>query len=118
MDDLPRQKRLKNIRRIIPAVEIERLKVPRFPTHIEIRALEYRRQRLEAAADIEDEGQRLVLLRVLQQKIAEIRLSLPGLREMAVFPCQPRDLLANRWVYIRHSNSGALGGRYCLERVS
>src|SRR5580692_4901707 len=49
--------------------------VPRFLTHIEIRALEYRRKRLEAAADIEDEGQRLVLLRVLQQKIAEIRLA-------------------------------------------
>src|SRR5271166_3021356 len=49
--------------------------VPRFLTHIEIRALEYRRKRLEAAADIEDEGQRLVLLRVLQQKITEIRLA-------------------------------------------
>src|SRR5580658_7374655 len=30
--------------------------VPRFLTHIEIRALEYRREGLEAAADIEDEG--------------------------------------------------------------
>src|SRR5208282_2087622 len=49
--------------------------VPRFLTHIEIRALEYRRKRLEAAADIEDEGQRLVLLRVLQQKDAQIRLA-------------------------------------------
>src|SRR5580704_1350575 len=44
--------------------------VPRFLTHIEIRALEYRRKRMEAAADIEDEGQRLVLLCVLQQKNA------------------------------------------------
>src|SRR5208282_4748392 len=36
--------------------------VPRFLTHIEIRALKYRRKRLEAATDIKDEGQRLVLL--------------------------------------------------------
>src|ERR1700691_2182656 len=49
--------------------------VPRFLTHIEIRALEYRRKGLEAAADIEDEGQRIVLLRVLQQKNAEIGLA-------------------------------------------
>src|SRR5208337_3714940 len=49
--------------------------VPRFLTHIEIRALEYRRKRLEAAADIKDEGQGLVLLRVLQQKNAEIALA-------------------------------------------
>src|SRR5450755_1752046 len=46
--------------------------VPRFLTHIEIRALEYRRKRLEAATDIKDESQRLVLLRVLQQKDAQI----------------------------------------------
>src|ERR1700683_5642137 len=39
--------------------------VPRLLTHIEIRALEYRRKRVEAAADIEDEGQRLLLLCVL-----------------------------------------------------
>src|SRR5208283_1728978 len=51
--------------------------VPRFLTHIEIRALEYRRKRLEAAADIEDEGQRFVLLCVLQQKNAKIRLATP-----------------------------------------
>src|SRR5580700_5796242 len=49
--------------------------IPRFLTHIEIRALEYRRKGLEAAADIEDEGQRLVFLRVLQQKNAQIRLA-------------------------------------------
>src|ERR1700723_125369 len=49
--------------------------VPRFLTHIEIRALEYRRKRLEAAADIKDESQRLVLLGVLQQKDAKIRLA-------------------------------------------
>ena len=49
--------------------------VPRFLTHIEIRALEYRRKRLEAAADIKDESQRLVLLRVLQQKNAKIGLA-------------------------------------------
>src|SRR5208282_5172841 len=49
--------------------------VARFLTHIEIRALEYRRKRLEAAADIKDESQRLVLLRVLQQKNAKIRLA-------------------------------------------
>src|SRR5580692_11583774 len=49
--------------------------VPRFLTHIEIRTLEYRREGLEAAADIEDKGQRLVLLRVLQQKNAEIGLA-------------------------------------------
>src|SRR5271166_4819959 len=48
--------------------------VPRFLTHIEIRALEYRRKRLKAAADIKDESQRLVLLCVLQQKNAQIRL--------------------------------------------
>src|SRR6202166_447317 len=49
--------------------------VPGFLTHIEIRALEYRRKGLEAAADIEDEGQRIVFLRVLQQKNAEIGLA-------------------------------------------
>src|SRR5271166_4850845 len=49
--------------------------VTRFLPHIEIRALEYRRKRVEAAADIEDEGQRLVLLCVLQQKNAQIRLA-------------------------------------------
>src|ERR1700722_905075 len=49
--------------------------VPRFLTHIEIRALEYRRKGLEAAADIEDESQRLVLLCVLQQKNAKIGLA-------------------------------------------
>src|ERR1700692_3049099 len=42
---------------------------------MQIRALKYRRKRLEAATDIEDEGQRLVLLRVLQQKNAEIGLA-------------------------------------------
>src|ERR1017187_135232 len=49
--------------------------VPRLLTHIEIRALEYRRKRLEAATDIKDESQRLVFLRVLQQKNAQIRLA-------------------------------------------
>src|SRR5580658_9510353 len=49
--------------------------VPRFLTHIEIRALEYRRKRLEAAADIKDESQRFVLLRVMKQKHAEIALA-------------------------------------------
>src|SRR5271170_4746277 len=49
--------------------------VPSFLTHIEIRALKYRRKRLEAAADIKDESQRRVLLRVLKQKNAEIRLA-------------------------------------------
>src|SRR5208283_733300 len=49
-------------------------KVSRFLAHIEIRAFEYRRKRLEAAADIKDESQRLVLLRVLQQKNAQIGL--------------------------------------------
>src|SRR5208283_1981010 len=48
--------------------------VPRFLTHIEIRAFKYRRKRLEAAADIKDESQRLVLLCVLQQKNAKIGL--------------------------------------------
>src|SRR5271165_5309031 len=52
--------------------------VPRFLTHIEIRALEYRRKRLEAPADIKDESQRLVLLCVLQQKNAKIRLATPA----------------------------------------
>src|SRR5271156_1781449 len=49
--------------------------VARFLPHIEIRALKYRRKRLEAAADIKDESQRLVLLRVLQQKNAKIGLA-------------------------------------------
>ena len=49
--------------------------VPRFLTHIEIRALKYRRKRLEAATDIKDESQRLVLLCVLQQKNAKIGLA-------------------------------------------
>src|SRR5271165_6732903 len=49
--------------------------VPRFLTHIEIRALEYRRKRLKAAADIKDESQRVVFLRVLQQKNTEIGLA-------------------------------------------
>src|SRR5580700_921483 len=52
--------------------------VPRFLTHIEVRALEYRGKGLEAAADIEDEGQRLVLLCVLQHKNAKIRLATPS----------------------------------------
>src|SRR5208282_5532426 len=52
--------------------------VPRFLTHIEIRALEYRRKGLEAAADIEDEGQRVILLCVLQQKNAKIALATAG----------------------------------------
>src|ERR1039458_2124992 len=46
--------------------------VPRFLTDIEIRALEYGRKRLEAAADIKDESQGLVLLRVLKEKNAKI----------------------------------------------
>src|ERR1700689_4936853 len=49
--------------------------VPSFLTHIEIRALKYRRKGVEAAADIEDEGQRLVLLPVLQKKNAQIGLA-------------------------------------------
>src|SRR3984893_6497778 len=49
--------------------------VPLFLTHIEIRTFEYRRKRLEAPADIKDESQRLVLLRVLQQKNAKIGLA-------------------------------------------
>src|SRR5580700_8745609 len=52
--------------------------VPCFLTHIEIRALEYRRKGLEAAADIENEGQRVVFLRVLQHKNAKIRLATPS----------------------------------------
>ena len=43
--------------------------VPRFLADVQIRAPEDRRKRLEAAADIEDEGQRRVLLCVLQQEI-------------------------------------------------
>jgi len=61
--------------------------VPRFLTNIEIRALEYRRKRLEAAADIEDESQRLVLLRVLQQT---------GIRSCFVMPVCGWKL---DWVY-------------------
>src|SRR5208283_589690 len=49
--------------------------VARFLPHIEIRALKYRRKRLEAAADIKDESQRLVLLGVLKQKNAKIALA-------------------------------------------
>src|SRR5260370_5266303 len=41
--------------------------VPRFLTHVEIRALEYRRKRLEAGTDIKYEIQRLGLLPVLHQ---------------------------------------------------
>ena len=52
--------------------------VPRLLADVEVRAPEYRRKRLEAAADIKDEGQRLVLLRVLQQEIAEVRFATPG----------------------------------------
>src|SRR6202167_1063460 len=52
--------------------------VPRFLTDIEIRALEYGRKRLEAAADIKDESQGLVLLRVLKEKNAKIRLPTPA----------------------------------------
>ena len=46
--------------------------------NIEVRPAEDRRKRLEAAADIEDEGQRCVLLGVLQQEIAKIRFATPG----------------------------------------
>jgi hypothetical protein len=52
--------------------------VPSFLTDIEIRALEYGRKRLEAAADIKDESQGLVLLRVLKEKNAKIRLPTPA----------------------------------------
>jgi hypothetical protein len=48
------------------------IEVPRLMAHIQIAAAVDRSERLEAAADIEDEGERLVLLSVLQQKIAEI----------------------------------------------
>src|SRR5262249_50696604 len=49
----------------------------RFLPDVEIRALEYRCERLKAATDIKDESQRLVLLRVLQQKHAKIGLATP-----------------------------------------
>ena len=48
--------------------------VARLLAGVQVRAAEDRRKRLEAAADIEDEGQRRVLLRILQQKIRQIRL--------------------------------------------
>ena len=49
--------------------------VPRLLADVEIRSAEDRRQRLEAAADIEDVGQRRVLLCVLEKKVAEIRFA-------------------------------------------
>src|SRR5216684_5753952 len=52
--------------------------VSRFLTHIEIRALEYLRKRLEAAADIKNGGQELVFLRVLKEKIAQIGFATPA----------------------------------------
>src|ERR1035437_4845192 len=45
---------------------------------IEVRAAENRCERFKAAADVEDEGQRGVLLRVLQHKIAEVRFAAAG----------------------------------------
>ena len=46
--------------------------VARLLADVEVRAAEDRGQRLEAAADVEDEGQRLVLLGILQEEVAEI----------------------------------------------
>ena len=49
--------------------------VARLATDIQIAAAEYRRQRLEAAADIENESERLILLRILEQKATEVRFA-------------------------------------------
>ena len=46
--------------------------VPRVLAYIQIRSAEDGRQRLEAAANIEDEGERGILLSVLQHEVAEI----------------------------------------------
>src|SRR3984957_2791950 len=52
--------------------------VTRLLADVEVRAPEYRRKRSEAAANIEDEGPRCILLRVLQQKITKIRFATPA----------------------------------------
>src|ERR1700730_6929073 len=51
--------------------------VSRLLADIEVRPADDRRNRLEAAADIENEGQRCVLLRVLQKEITKIRFPTP-----------------------------------------
>jgi hypothetical protein len=52
--------------------------VSRLLTDIQVRAAENRGKGLEARADIEDEGQRSLLLRVLQQEGARVRFATPG----------------------------------------
>src|SRR6266849_5349375 len=51
--------------------------VPRLLAGIQIRSAEDGRKRLKAAANFEDEGERRVLLCVLQQEIAKIRFATP-----------------------------------------
>ncbi len=46
--------------------------VARLLANVQVRAAEDRRQRLEAAADVEDERQRRILLRILQDEVAEV----------------------------------------------
>ena len=46
--------------------------VARLATNVQIAPAEDRRQRLEAAADIEDESERLILLCILEQEVAEV----------------------------------------------
>ena len=52
--------------------------VPRLLADIQVRAAKDRRERLEAAADVEDECQRRILLRVLQDEVAKIRFASSG----------------------------------------
>src|ERR1700728_541349 len=93
--------------------------VPRFLTHIEIRALEYRRKRVEAAADIEDEGQRLVLLCVLQQENAQIRLATtahPENKGVGNVAGVQVEIVGRTVVGFEHSQ--ALGAEICVRLLA
>src|ERR1700722_12811187 len=93
--------------------------VPRFLTHIEIRALEYRRKGLEAAADIKDESERLVLLCVLQQKNAQIGLATtahPENKGVGNVAGVQVEIVGSTVVGFEHSQ--ALGAEMCVRLLA
>ena len=64
--------------------------VARFLANVQVAATEDRRERLEAAADIEDEGEWLVLLRVLQKEdCRDTILPLPVMPRISVWATSP-----------------------------
>ena len=71
------KKRIEELQIVARRLKRERVdrEVPRFVTNVQVRTAENAGQRLKAAADIEDVGERLVLLRVLQNEICEKTLA-------------------------------------------